>query len=182
MIVAGLWHTVTLALHAYFSWLYCHMYLHDHRYHTFCAVQLCKAQSAKFMTASAWSPAVQHSSASQHVVLLQHPEGRCKSYDEGQEGRLHCAHVCLRYALSCVAAKAQHCCRPSLHQPLSPAAAWVLCSINSIVLLLAVSLLIVIVNLLPVSFHVASLTQHAAHHMSVQLVQPCTTQGRLACD
>lgn len=113
-----------------------------------------------------WSPAVQHSSASQHVVLLQHSEGRCKSYDEGQEGRLHCAHVCLRYALSCVAAKAQHFCRTALHQPASPAAAWVLNSMNSIVLLLLVSLLIVIVNLTPFNCHVSKSTQHAAHHVS----------------
>ena len=40
--------------------------------------------------------AVQHSVASQHLVILQHPEGRCKSYDEEQEGWLHCPYICIR--------------------------------------------------------------------------------------
>ena len=40
--------------------------------------------------------AVQHSIASQHLVFLQHPEGRCKSHDEQQEGWLHCPYICVR--------------------------------------------------------------------------------------
>ena len=41
--------------------------------------------------------AVQHSTPSQHLVLVQHPEGCGKSYDAQPERRLRCSYICFWY-------------------------------------------------------------------------------------
>jgi hypothetical protein len=70
------------------------------------AIAVCKSHGVRSQTCVPF--AVQYSIASQHLVFVQHPEGRCKSYDEEQEGWLHCPDICVRCVQSVAIATGCH--------------------------------------------------------------------------